>query len=848
VGAGKFTGTVTQSSNGAVVSGASVKAFKAGVANNTGTTAGTGVYTLSSVVPGTYDLVISATGLGTTILPNVVAIAGTTTTTNISLSSTPGSIAGTITLSDGVTAVNAATVTAYQSAEVAGTSTTNATGAFTIASLSPGTYRVTATKSGLNGQTNNAVNVTSGSASTVNLSLTSPTTVTYVYDEASRLVGVVNSANNAAVYNYDAAGNVLSILQNPATQVSISEFTPNSGTVGSTVTIYGTGFSTTIANDKVKFNNVAATVTSATKTQIVATVPATAITGTISVNVTSPVGSATSGSVFTVTTSNGLPTITSFTPSIAAPGTPVTIAGTNFDPVAANDRLAVNVTKTLASTATSQSLTTTLPGVLTTGHVAVTTTVGSSGATANYLFVPPSGYTTSQVGYTGQTTLGGQATVTLNTANTIGIVALDLGAGQGLWITTTSHFSSNVAYKVYDPYGNIIGTGLIAPATTYVSTVHHVSTAGTCVILIDPGNQTGNLVLGPVAIPADTLGSITPDGPVANVATTALGQNVFLKFDGFIGERINLLTNNISSSLNLAPFGITNPDGTVIFSGQTQSAAGWYWNTGLLTLTQTGAYTIYLSPGNQGPGGVSFTLSSVAADISGQIVIGGPPVTSGPTTVPFQNAYLTFNGTAGQRINWLISNVTGTATTAPLGITGPNGTVFSGFSQLIAGWYWNTGVLTLPASGVYTIFLKPSSYGSFGWTTGISGATFTLTTVPADISGPIVLDGPAIAAATTAPFQSAFLTFSGSQNQVLYLKITNTVGPAPSFPVGILGPSGNTVFAGTAFTSTGWQWESGPLTLNGGTGSYKIYLAPAAGSNGTTTQTFGGTFAIKSVP
>ncbi|KAK3582275.1 hypothetical protein CHS0354_023814 [Potamilus streckersoni] len=68
-------------------------------------------------------------------------------------------------------------------------------------------------------------------------------------------------------------------------QPTITEFSPTMAVVGDNVTIIGTNFSSTRTNNTVKFNNVAAHVVSATTTQIVATVPANAITGKITVTV-----------------------------------------------------------------------------------------------------------------------------------------------------------------------------------------------------------------------------------------------------------------------------------------------------------------------------------------------------------------------------------------------------------------------------------------------------------------------------------------------------------------------------------------------------------------------------------
>jgi YD repeat-containing protein len=133
-------------------------------------------------------------------------------------------------------------------------------------------------------------------------------TVRYIYDELGRLVAVIDPNGDAAIYNYDAVGNLLSIVRQTAGTVAILEFTPNGGTIGATVKLFGTGFSATPSQNTVTFNGTAATVTSSTTTEIVTSVPSSATTGTIAV--TTPSGSATSATAFTVSAS-AAPTISS---------------------------------------------------------------------------------------------------------------------------------------------------------------------------------------------------------------------------------------------------------------------------------------------------------------------------------------------------------------------------------------------------------------------------------------------------------------------------------------------------------------------------------------------------------
>jgi hypothetical protein len=80
----------------------------------------------------------------------------------------------------------------------------------------------------------------------------------------------------------------------------IESFTPTSGVQWDAVTITGTDFSTTAADNIVKFNGVAATVTTSTATSITTTVPIDATTGSITVEIPGRQGTTASGTTFRV--------------------------------------------------------------------------------------------------------------------------------------------------------------------------------------------------------------------------------------------------------------------------------------------------------------------------------------------------------------------------------------------------------------------------------------------------------------------------------------------------------------------------------------------------------------------
>jgi gliding motility-associated-like protein len=95
-------------------------------------------------------------------------------------------------------------------------------------------------------------------------------------------------------------GTSLSVLRNTIVVPSITSFTPTTDVAGAAVTITGTNFDTTPANNIVSFNGTAAVVTASTATSITTTVPVGATTGAITVTVAC--NTATSATNFTVTT------------------------------------------------------------------------------------------------------------------------------------------------------------------------------------------------------------------------------------------------------------------------------------------------------------------------------------------------------------------------------------------------------------------------------------------------------------------------------------------------------------------------------------------------------------------
>ncbi len=520
--------------------------------------------------------------------------------------------------------------------------------------LGAGAYSVDASSQGYNRQTKTGVSVMASNTTTTNFSLATQPVITYVYDEAGRLTSVVNSTSNTAVYKYDAVGNILSISNNPSSQVAINEFNPNSGPVASTVTIYGTGFSSIASQNTVKFNGITATVTSASATQIVTKVPTGATTGTISV--TAPSGTATSSSAFTVSSSNGMPTISSFSPTIGIPSTAVTVTGANFDTNTGNDSVQFNGGDATISTATATSISTSVPVVATSGHISVSTAIGTAISSGDF-FVPPAPFQTADVVFTGRMTLSGTGTITINTASKIGLMLFDGTAGQRVsLLLNNSTFTGCNSFSgtVIAPGGRQLVTANACNTTSlYLEVPEVLPASGTYTIMVQ-GFTTGSLTVNSYNIPADVVKTISIGGAAVSATTTTPGQNAQLTFTGTVGQKVSLFLSSITyTGCNGTTASIKSPDGTTIAAASECNSTTLYVDAQYLPLS--GTYTILVDP--QGSTTGSFTANLYnAADITQSIAAGTPAtVTIGS---PGQNANLTFSGTAGQRISLLMNSVT----------------------------------------------------------------------------------------------------------------------------------------------------------------------------------------------
>src|SRR5262249_14484730 len=343
---------------------------------------------------------------------------------------------------------------------------------------------------------------------------------------------------------------------------SITSLTPTSGTIGTSVTIKGSGFGSTQGTSTVKFNGiVATTITSWGTTQIKATVPTGAPAGIVVVTVG---GVATNGVDFPIVSVTGL------TPSSGAVGSSVVIAGSGFGATQGTSTVKFGtITATTISNWSPTSITAVLPS--TTGTVNVTVTVNTvvsngvsftltpapsirslspnTGAVGSSIVIAGSNFGTSQgngkVTFTGTST---PATITNWSANSIAAV-VPTGATTGNVIVTAAGgvSSSGVSFTItpapsissFTPNTGSVGSSIViagstcsthgtGSAVTFTGTAATITNGSTNSITaaVPSGATTGNVVVtaaGGVAsagvsftvTPAPSISSLTPNsGPV----------------------------------------------------------------------------------------------------------------------------------------------------------------------------------------------------------------------------------------------------------------------------------------------------------------------------------------------
>jgi fibronectin type 3 domain-containing protein len=409
---------------------------------------------------------------------------------------------------------------------------------------------------------------------------------------------------------------------------TLSSFAPNTGPVGASVIIQGTGFSAKGFN-VVRFNGATATVVATTPIELTVIVPEDATSGHITVN--NGWGTATSADVFTVTGSPDKPpappTVTSFAPINGPVGTVVTISGTDFAATPTSNTVTIGGALAPVSAATSTSLTVTVPTSAKTGPISVATLAGTFTTKANFtVTLAPK---------------APEAVATPVSATQINIIwnLVADATGYNVYRTTTPGVAAIAANRLnadpvpVSPYAD---TGLTT-GTKYYYAVTAINGNGESVGSKEVSATPGSAPTGP-----PTITGFTPTNGAVGTTVTIAGTNFSsvpadntVIFGGGVTAAVSAATAN-SLTVTVPPGAATGVISVTTASGTAKSASPF-----VVLQPPAAPAGVVAIPVNSTQVNISWNLVAAATGYNvyrsttqGVAVVAGNRATSAPVTAP----------------------------------------------------------------------------------------------------------------------------------------------------------------------------------------------------------------------
>jgi len=641
----------------------------------------------------------------------------------------------------------------------------------------------------------------------------------FVYDDLGRLIQVVAPDGTTTQHAYDAAGNITAVRADAANTLAVTSFSPGSGPAGTSVTIFGSGFSTTASANSVKFNGVAAVVTAASATTLQVTVPAAATTGAISVINTN--GTAVSATNFVVGVGAVSPTITGFTPSLGLAGTAVTITGTGFQSAAEANSVAFGSIQGPVTSVTAPTQIVATAPQAGSGKVSVTTADGTA-LSAGEFYVVPTGVLPSTIVDTQRIVPDGAAVTTnLGTAGGASLLTFDavagqrLGLGVGSFTAMPASGSPQLVLSVYTPTGAVLGSCTITAANK--CTLPAIPKTGTYRLLarIDVAH-TANVSL---LLTSEQTGVLTANATVTTFATSRVGQNGRYTFSATAGQNLSLAWSGTTFAGSYTSLTVYGPSGNTVTS---QSTSNGYYPNGVLQLNnlqQSGTYTVFVDPYQASTGQVGLQL---LASAGGTLTVDGMPLAI--SQMAGATGRYSFTGSAGQALGLGLGTLVTTPTggTAVVTVVAPDNvnTLVSCGGFPAPGSSCNLPVL--PSSGTYTVVVTPSTSS-----TALTG-NLTLST---DVADTLTANAPATTFATSRVGQNGRYTFIATAGQNLSLAWSGATFTGSNGYLYVYGPNGTTVASNTTVSSS---TPNGVLQLTNlqQSGTYTVFMDPYQASTG----------------
>jgi YD repeat-containing protein len=489
--------------------------------------------------------------------------------------------------------------------------------------------------------------------------------------------------------------------------------------------------------------------------------------------------------------SSSFVSIIQITPNTGSAGTLIAVHGTGFSPTASENGVTFNGVPAVLVSATGTQIVTNVPSGAVSGPITINTPTGS--ATSGTVFtvlsairVPSINGFSPKIGNPG-------TTVTINGTNFDATPA-----------------SNNVIFnRTFAIIDSATGTGLETqvPLGTTSGRITITTQSGTTTssedffIPPDPRTPTDVEFTGRMTVGQSQRMSITTPNKIGLVV-----------FDASAAQRVNVGISEVSfgGSIGVFPVSLLGPHGTTL---ATKLVGRFGEDIDTEPLPETGTYTIMVDP-EALTVDLTVTLSEpVIASLS----VDGPSV---PVAInsPGQDARLTFEGVAGQRVDLGVSEVSfgpgSGAKALETSILHSNETTL--VSRLVISKGRGIHTDPLPDSGIYTVVIDPHE-----------AKTVSLTlTLSEPIIGALTVDGPSVPV-SLRPGQTARLTFEGEATQQLRLGITEvSFGTGELAVVSVLKPDGSTLITKNVGT-IGHELNIDSLP---DTGTYVVVIDPEGSS------------------
>ncbi|MFG3044351.1 RHS repeat-associated core domain-containing protein [Streptomyces sp. NPDC048241] len=640
-----------------------------------------------------------------------------------------------------------------------------------------------------------------------------PTTdnAVYAHDAAGRLVGVTDPAGETARYRYDKAGNRLGVDRYSSAVLSVLSVVPLRAAPGAKITVSGTGFSPTASADTVTIGGKPATVSSASATRLVVTVPTSAVSGKVAATVAGSTAEAAES--FTVAPAG--PAISKFEPTAGVPGDQVVLSGSGFAATAAENVVRFNGIVAEVKDRTGTSLTVQVPPNARTGRVELNTPDGSATAAGDFTVTQEADAALFDTTMRASVTDPDPSQITVATAGHKARVLFDAERGDAIdFGLQGASFATRADLSLVSPQGKTVAISNFGGLSADWEVLGLPESGTYQFVVATRSTDTGSVAVM-LSKPAGT--GLAFDGPVTTTSLSRIGQDGAWTFTAAKGESLSVGVDAVAMSSYVRCY-VYLPDGT---QGEYLPVPNKDSNSlDIDSLTQTGQYTLRCDPDSGGTGTVKVTVSHYAQ--AGTLTPTGASSTL-DLARPGQDGIAGFTAQAGDYLSLGVSGTT-VPTYATITITGPDGKSINSFTtEPSRGGDWDSGALT--AAGTYTVRVAGKKLDT-------GKVTLTLSQ-PTDV-GLLPLGGAAVKATVARPGQNIHSSFNAKTGDNLSLGLASNTF-TNSLWVTVLAPSGATVVS-NRLVSAG---ASGTIALTNvtETGTYKVRVNPNYAVTGSVSLT-----------